>query len=90
MPEFKKYFGVDLKVVKALYGEITANQCWDDELSWLLEKGLEYERCLAETSMFIKRQDGCKLVLINDVDEQLHYSTSETMRKWFEACLDGQ
>ena len=58
MPEYKEYFGVDLRVVKALYGDVTANKCWDQELSGFLVNILEFERCLVEPSIFIKQQQG--------------------------------
>ena len=90
MPEYAEYFGVDLRVVKALYGDVTANKCWDEELSDFLINTLEFVRCLAEPSIFIKRLQGHELVLINAVDDQLYYSTSDKMREWFEKCVNAQ
>ena len=33
MPEFADYFVRPMRLAKALYGDVTANKCWDDELS---------------------------------------------------------
>ena len=77
-----------LKLVKALYGDATANKCWYDELSaWLVDVH-GFQRCLAEPSIFVKRQDdGNEIVPINAVDDQLYYSTSDDIRKDFEKAV---
>ena len=79
-----------LRLVKALYGDTTANKCWDDELSDWLVNTYHFKRCLSSPSIFIKRENGHELVLINAVDDQLYYSTSDEMRKKFEKDLDNK
>ena len=87
MPQYSEWFGTPLRLVKALYGDTTANKCWDDELSSWLVDTYGFERCLAEPSIFRKYEDGHELVLINAVDDQLYYSTSEKMRHTFEQAV---
>ena len=86
MPEFAEYMGKPMMLVKALYGDITANKCWDDELSaWLVSYG--FKRCLAAQSIFILTEGQDKLVIVNAVDDQLYFSTSDDMRKRFEEAI---
>ena len=86
MPEFADYFGKPMRLAKALYGDITANKCWDDELSaWLISYG--FRRCLAAQSIFIKESGDDKMVIVNAVDDQLYFSTSDEMRKKFEDAI---
>ena len=90
MAEFSEWFGIPLRLNKALYGDITANKCWDDELSDWLTNTYEFARILSEPSIFIKRENGGKLVLINAVDDQLYYSTSDKMREQFEKDVQAK
>ena len=87
IPEDIEWFGRPLLLVKALYGDVTANKCWDDELSNWLTNGHGFRRCLSEPSIFIKKENGHELVLINAVDDQLYYSTSDEMRLAFEDAV---
>ena len=43
-----------------------------------------FERLKAAASIFVKKQNGHKIILLNAVDDQLYYSTSDEMRKKFE------
>ena len=90
LPEFAQWCGVPLRLNKALYGDVTANKCWDDELSSWLVDVYGFARCLSEPSIFIKRENGHELVIVNAVDDQLYYSTSDEMRKAFEAAVSKQ
>ena len=86
MPEHSEWFGKPLRLVKALYGDTTANKCWDDVLSdWLL--GYGFKRCLSAGSIWTLTKGNDKLVLINAVDDQLYFSTSPGMRKSFEHAI---
>ena len=61
VPEYKDWFGIPLRLVKALYGDATAKKCWDDELSaWLIDYG--FERLKAAASIFFKKQNGHKII----------------------------
>ena len=84
LPEYAEWFGTPLRLVKALYGDTTANKCWDDELSSWLVDDYGFQRCLSEPSIFVKKEGDHELVLINAVDDQLYYSTCDDMRKKFE------
>lgn len=86
MPEFAEYMGVPLLLMKALYRDATDNKCLDDELSaWLISYGSR--RCLSAQSIFVMTKKEDKLVIVNAVDDQLYFSTSEAMRKDFEAAV---
>ena len=60
---------------------------WDDELSSWLINNYGFRRCLAAQSIFIKEENGNKLVIVNAVDDQLYFSTCEDMRKKFEEAI---
>ena len=71
-PGYEHYFGVDLLVVLALYGDVTANKCWDDELSSWLVDVYGFKRSLSEPSNFIKWEGHHNLVMINAMDDRLY------------------
>ena len=87
MPEFADYFGRPMRLAKALYGDATVNKGWDDELSAWLIISYGFRRCLAAKSIFIKEEGDNKLVIVNAVDDQLYFSTSEDMRKKFKETI---
>ena len=58
LPEHEEWFGRPLRLVKALYGDTTANKCWDDKLSSWLVGVYGFQRCLAEPSIYVKREKG--------------------------------
>ena len=67
----------------AVYGDITVNKCWDDELSAWLINDYGFRRFTAAQSVFIKEK-GDKLVVVNAVDDQLYFFTCDEMCKRFE------
>ena len=87
MPKFADYFGRPMRLAKALYGDVTASKCWDDELSSWLINNYGFRRCLSAQSIFIKEENGNKLVIVNAVDDKLYFSTCEDMRKKFEEAI---
>ena len=87
LPEYMQWCNIPLRLNKSLYEYVTANKCWYDELSSWLVNVYGFARCLSEPSDFIKCKNGRKLVIVNNVVDQLYYSTFDGMRKAFEAAI---
>ena len=84
-PEWKEWFGVPLLLTKTLYGDVVANLAWDEtQNQWLTSEDIGFRRLVTEGSIYIKQEGDDILVLLNAVDDQLYFSTSERLRKWFE------
>ena len=82
-PEYAKYFGRALRLLKSMYGMTNSGKLFADELTeWLLE------------AFFIKSQfqmsiyynyapDGSKIAVLSYVDDCVYFYTNEDLGKWF-------
>ena len=64
-------------------------QMLDDELSAWLDN-YEFKRCLSSGSIWTLKKGEDSIVLINAVDDQLYFSTSDALRKKFEKDISDQ
>ena len=66
--EFAEWCGIPLKLNKALHGDLTTNRSWDSRPSIWLVKVYGFLSCLSEPSIFIKKQNDHKLLIVNAVN----------------------
>ena len=82
-PEYAKYFGIALILLKSVYGMTTSEKLFSDELiEWLLEAGFIQSQC--QISIYYKyAPDGCKIVFLSYVDDFVYWYTNQDLGKWF-------
>ena len=82
-PNFSKYFGRALILLKFMYGMTNYGRLFADELTdWLLEVGFIQYQC----QMYIYYKyvpDGTKTVFLSYVDGCVYWYTYEALGKWF-------
>ena len=68
-PEYEKYFGIALRLLKSMYGVTNSRKLFADELiEWLLAAGFIQSRC--QMSIYYKyAPDGSKIVVLYYVDD---------------------
>ena len=86
-PEHAEWFGIPLLCIKSIYGGSYANRSFDIHLSEWLENDQRLVRCLSEGSIFTRRDGDKFLILLNALDDQLHISNCDEMRKQFETDI---
>ena len=82
-PEYAKYFGRVLILLKSMYGMNNSGKLFADDLTeWLLEAGFIQSKC--QMSIYYKyTPDGSKTVVLSYVDDCVYYYTNEDLGKWF-------
>ena len=84
-PELQKWCGIPLRLNKSLYGDRVANLAWDKTQSqWLTSPEIGFSRLPSEGSIYIKRVGDDIIVVLNAVDDQCYFSTSNELKVWFE------
>jgi hypothetical protein len=84
-PDLHRWLGVPLRLKKSLYGDRVANLAWDKTQSkWLTTPEIGFTRLPSEGSIYIKRTESYVIVVLNAVDDQLHFATGPSLKKWFE------
>jgi hypothetical protein len=84
-PELSEWFGKPLLLEKSLYRDTVTNLAWDETQNEFLTSPEIGLRCLgSEGSIHIMKQDNDVLIVLNAVDDQLYFCTSDKMRKWLE------
>ena len=82
-PEYSKYFGRALILLKSMYGMDNSGKLFSDELTeWLLEAYFIQSQC----QMFIYYKYapyGSKIVVLSYVDDCVYWYISEALEKWF-------
>ena len=83
IPEYAKYFGRALILLKSMYGMNNSGKLFADELTeWLLEAGFIQSKC--QMSIYYKyAPDGSKIVVLSYVDDCVYWYTNEDIGKWF-------
>ena len=82
-PEYAKYFGRFLRLLKSMYGMTNSGKLLADELTeWLLEAG--FKQSQYQISIYYKyAPDGSKIVVLSYVDDCVYWYTNEDIGKWF-------
>ena len=84
-PDFAEWFGKPLLLKKSLYGDTVANLAWDEtQNEYLTSAEMGLRRLDSEGSIYIKKDGEDTLIVLNAVDDQLYFCTSDKLRKWFE------
>ena len=80
-PEYEKYFGRALRLLKSVYGITNSGKLFVDELTeWLLEAGFIQSQC----QMYIYYKyapDGSKIVVLSYVDDCVYWHINEDIGK---------
>ena len=81
-PEYAKYFGRFLRLLKSMYGMTNFGILFADELTeWLLEAGFIQSQC--QMSIYYKyAPDGSKIVVLYYDDDYVYWYTNEYLGKW--------
>ena len=76
-PEYAKYFGRALILLKSVYGMTNSGKLFADELTeWLLEAGFIQSQC--QMSIYYKyAPDGSKIVVLYYVNDCVYWYTNE-------------
>ena len=76
-PDYAKYFGRSLRLLKSIYGMTNSGKLFSDELTeWLLEAGFIRSQC--QMSIYYKyAPDGSKPVVLFYVDDCVYWYTNE-------------
>ena len=89
-PEYAKYFGRALILLKPIYGMTNYGKLFADKLTeLLLEAGFIQSKC----QMFIYynyEPDGSKIVVLSYVDDYVYCYTNEDIGKWFVDTLGNR
>ena len=82
-PDYSKYFGRALRLLKSMYDMTNFGKLFADDLTeWLLEAGFIQSQC--QMSMYYKYEpDGTKIVVLSYVDDCVYWYTSGALGKWF-------
>ena len=82
-PEYAKYFGRSLILLKSMYGMTNSGKLFSDDLTeWLLKAGFIKSQC--QMSIYYKyAPDGSKIVVLSYVDDCVYWYTNEDLVKWF-------
>ena len=82
-PEYEKYFGRALRLLKSMYGMTNSGKLFADELTeWLLEAGFIQSQC--QMPIYYKyASDGSNNFVLYYVDNCLYWYTNEDIGKWF-------
>ena len=82
-PEYAKYFGRALILLKSMYGMTNSGKLFYDELTeWLLEAGFIRSQC--QMSIYYKYAPyGSRQFVLYYVDECVYWYTNEYLGKWF-------
>ena len=82
-PEYEKYFGRAMRLLKSMYGMTNSGKLFADELiEWLLEAGFIQSQC--QMSIYYKyAPDGSKTFVLSYVDDCVYCYTNEDLGKWF-------
>jgi len=86
-PEYKRYCGVPLRLLKSMYGMMLSGKYWyQDLMEFLFAIGFTQSsviRCI----FYRKFQDGSVLFILNYVDNMLYFGTSDDSILNFETKL---
>ena len=87
-PEYAKYFGRDLILLKSVYGMTNSGKLFAGELTeWLLEAGFIQSQC--QMSIYYKyAPDGSKIVVLSYFDDCVYCYTNEDIGKLFVDTLE--
>ena len=82
-PEYAKYFGRALILLKSVYGMTNSGKLFANELTeWLLE--VVFIKSQYQMSIYYKyAPDGSKIVFLSFVDDFVYWYTNEDIGKWF-------
>ena len=82
-PEYAKYFGRALRLLKSMYGMTNSGKLFPDELTeCLLEAGFIQSQC--RISIYYKyAPDGSKIVVLSYVDDCVYWYTNKDIGKRF-------
>ena len=82
-PEYAKYFGRALILLKSMYGMNNSGKLFSDELTeWLIEAGFIKYQC--QMYIYYKYEpDGPKIVVLSYVDDCVYWYTNEALGKYF-------
>ena len=82
-PEYAKYFGRALKLLKSMYGMTNSGKLLaDDQTERLIEEGFMKSQC--QMSIYYKyAPDGSKIVVLSYFDDCVYWYTNEYLGKWF-------
>ena len=82
-PEYAKYFGRALILLKYMYAMTNFGKLFADELpEWLLESGFILPQC--QMSNYYKYAPyGSKIVVLSYVDHCVYWYTNENLGEWF-------
>ena len=83
IPEYAKYFGRSLRLLKSMYGMTNSGKLFADELTeWSLEAGFIQSKC--QMSIYYKyASNGSKIVVLSYVDDCVYWYTNGYLGKWF-------
>ena len=78
-PEYPKYFGRSLQLLKSMYGINNSGKLFADELTeWLLEAGFIQSQC--QMSIYYNYSpDESKIVVLSYVDDCVYWYTNEDL-----------
>ena len=80
-PEYAKYFGIALRLLKSMYGMTNSGKLFADELiEWLLEANFIQYQC--QLSIYYKYAPyGSNFFVLSCVDDCVYWYTNDTLRK---------
>ena len=75
-PEYAKYYGRALRLLKSMYGVTNSRKLFaDDLIEWLLEAGFIQSQC--QMSIYYKyAPDGSKIVVLSYIDDCVYWYTN--------------
>jgi hypothetical protein len=66
-----------------------ANLAWDKTQSaWLTSSDIGFERLPSDGSIYIKRSKQDVIMVLNAVDDQLYFATTQQLNIWFERATE--
>jgi hypothetical protein len=86
-PEFVKFCGRSLHLLKSMYGMMYSGKYWFEELQdWLQENG--YVQCSSCLALFVKEDGkGSIIKLLDYIDDMIYFSNLEDMLNTFKSSL---
>ena len=87
LPEYEQYFGVPLLLEKGIYGMTHSGKFFDDDMVEFLTKELGFVQSAHEPALYTCRKKGEYLNLLNYIDDQLYFGSTDSTTEWFEKKL---
>ena len=83
IPEYAKYFGRALRLLKSMYDMTNSGKLYADEITeWLLYAGFIQSQC--QMSIYYKyAPDGSNIVVLSYVDDCVYWYINEDLVNWF-------